>query len=324
MIAYIQTHPLRAASRHPLGCSKGTVCAVGFTLVELLVVITVIGVLVGLLLPAIQAAREAARRSQCTNNLKQQGLGMQNYYAQQRRFPAGARVHPNNNVAAISWRVSILPFIELNTLYDEISPLSNGGASNWSANRTIIDVYVCPSAEEQSNASALSKLSNYFGITGAGRNQELIDLEDNICGDVFADGILYSDSKTTIAMIGDGTSNTLLIGERTYELNPWMMGSIQSKLAMRICLGSVNNIYYPINTNSLVHPDGFYVDDDDAPTGYPKLMLLNDLFFGSEHPGGAQFGFADGSVHMLSEDIDFTVYQDLATKDGGETVGGRY
>ena len=95
--------------------------------------ITIIGILLGLLLPAMQAAREASRRSQCTNNLRQLGIAIQNYHGQFKRFPPGAHMHKQEQQNSISWRVMILPFMEETTLYDQIRPKTDGGATNWAA-----------------------------------------------------------------------------------------------------------------------------------------------------------------------------------------------
>src|SRR4051812_42419783 len=103
----------------------------GFTLVELLVVIAIIGILVGLLLPAVQSAREAARRNSCSNNLHQLGIAIHNYHDRNRAFPPGAYLHLNEDVSGISWRVLILNEIEESTLYNDVKPLADGGASNW-------------------------------------------------------------------------------------------------------------------------------------------------------------------------------------------------
>jgi prepilin-type N-terminal cleavage/methylation domain-containing protein/prepilin-type processing-associated H-X9-DG protein len=275
-----------------------------FTLVELLVVISIIGVLMALLLPAIQAARESARRTQCTNKLKQIGLAIQNYHDSQK----------------LSWNVLILPYIELGSLYTEIQPLPNGGAANSSPEYSLIDAFVCPTATEQGNQANTEKGSNYSAVAGAGRNDEgKMGFTSPNCGDVFTDGVFYADSRTPISRITDGTSNTLAIGERTYYWRSWYFGTTKrGNPVNEICSGSAQNILYPINADQ--YQFGFYKFDNRAPIGAPKTMLLNDLQFGSDHPGGASFTFADGSVHMLNETIDMTVYKDMSTKDGGEVT----
>lgn len=298
--------------------------ATGFTLVELLVVITIISVLVGLLLPAIQAARESARRTRCVNNLKQLGLALQQYAGVQRTFPPGARIHKQSDGLGISWCVMILPYIEQAELFDQISPTSDGGAKNIKAGYTkLIDEFVCPSEDPQSRSADTFKYANYTSVAGAGRNGEMKSPGTIACGAYYSDGVLYPGSNTTPADISDGTSNTLALGERSYiGFREWTNGAEQ--FLGEICSGSSKNVRYPLNADSYTLADGFYKFDPDAPAGYPHEILLNDLYFGSKHPGGAQFAFADGSVHMLRERIDFTVYQDLATRNGGESVGARY
>ncbi len=295
----------------------------GFTLVELLVVISIIGVLVGLLLPAIQAARESARRLQCTNKLKQVGLAMQNYHSAQRHFPSGSNLHDEERKTGISWNVVVLPYLELGTLYDQIQPLPNGGAANFAPEFDLIEAYVCPSALAQPNDPEVWKNSNYSAVSGSFRNSESMGLSGN-CGDVFTDGIFYAGSRTPISRVIDGTSNTLAVGERTYIIRNWMYGSeyrgdpFPEASNSNLCSGSSHNILAPINPNPKIF--GYYKLDPDKLPSDPEVKL-NDLYFGSDHPGGANFMYADGSIHFLDDGIDFTLYQNMASKDGGEVTG---
>ena len=288
----------------------------GFTLVELLVVISIIGVLVGLLLPAIQAAREAARRLQCTNKLKQIGLALENYDSSKRHFPSGSNIHTDQFLIGMSWNVFLLPYLEQNALYEEIGPRPNGGAKYLNnAEKMMLDAYICPSALEQVNDGVSKVGSNYSAVAGVGRNGERMNLT-GLNGDVFTDGIFFPDSRTPISRITDGTSNTLAIGERTYFFHNWTEGSVKMGDPISdLQMASSHNIVYPINANRNVF--GYDRRDIEKPPG-AKIMNRNDLHFGSDHPGGANFSYADGSVHFLPDVIDFTVYQNMATKDGGE------
>jgi hypothetical protein len=144
-----------------------------------------------------------------------------------------------------------------------------------------------------------------------------MDLEDNICGDICINGMFFPESRTTTDKIEDGTSHTLAIGERTYILSSWMPGAVWvNAKPKRICLYSASNLRYPINASHSQF--GYHKADLDAPLGAPKTMLTNDLIFGSNHPDGAQFCCADGSVHMLSDAMDFTLLEDMATIAGHE------
>ena len=287
-----------------------------FTLVELLVVIAIIGVLLGLLLPAIQAAREAARRSRCTNNLKQLGVAIQNYESQHGSFPPGARMHTIEGRVGLSWRALVLPFLELNAIYEEINPLPDGGAESMAHESTILDIYLCPSAERPDDDPDTRKEAHYSGVSGANNNDEILDLEDSICGDIDINGLFYPESHTRVGQITDGTSNTLAIGERSYVFRDWLSGSTwKDDPPTKICTGASKNVHYPINADP--YEFGFYKFDFSVPLDQ-REMLLNELQFASEHAGGAQFCYADGSVHFLEDAIDFTILQAMATKDGAE------
>jgi len=293
--------------------------AVGFTLVELLVVITIISVLIGLLLPAVQAARAAARRTECSNQLRNLTVGMLNHESQHHVFPAGGVLRDEDFQPGVSWRVLILPFIEQQQQYDHIAPLPNGNAKNWSPRLEIVDLLHCPSMPSATPNGLTGFGSNYAGVAGAARNQELLELGNNpLCGNCATDGILYVDSATQMRHIEDGTSTTLLLGERNYLFEDWMSGSMKSGSPPSwICSGAVKNVTYPINAS--LAEFGYYKFDPTAPPAERK-NLLNDLHFGSLHLGGAHFSYADGHVEFLNDNIDFTVYQDLATKAGGEVV----
>jgi prepilin-type processing-associated H-X9-DG protein len=155
---------------------------------------------------------------------------------------------------------------------------------------------------------------------GVGRDENRIDLEQTACGDIYTDGIFFPDSQTRISEVLDGTSHTLAVGERNYIFRDWMTGATQKGLPNpRVCTGSESNIRYPINAEK--NHFGYYVGDADAPNINVRTMLLNDLFFGSYHDGSAQFCFADGSVRIISETIDFAVFGDMSTIAGGEIFG---
>jgi prepilin-type N-terminal cleavage/methylation domain-containing protein/prepilin-type processing-associated H-X9-DG protein len=287
----------------------------GFTLAELLVVIAIIGVLLAILLPAVQAAREAARRAACTNHLKQLGLALLNYHDQHSAFPPGAHLHERMNQASVGWRVLILPYMEESALYDEIRPLADGGAAHWDPSERAVESLLCPSGPRE--GPVIGQLSHFAGISGAYRGESRIDLEDSFCGDIYTNGILYLQSRTKIADVSDGTSHTLIVGERLYVFRNWMAGATQLT-PTTICSGASKNIRFPINADPTRF--GYFPGDPEAPPEADRGMLLNDLYFGSGHSGGAQFAYADGSVHFLRDDMDFTVYQDLATRDGGEVA----
>lgn len=291
----------------------------GFTLVELLVVIAIIGILVALLLPAVQAAREAARRSACVNQLKQQSTALQLFLAQEGRFPPGGWIHERSNQRGVGWRVLILPFIEEQALYERISPVPDGGALDWSPQAEMPLLFRCPSAPPNVTGATALQEPSYWGVAGAARAGEGLDLEDDDCGDLDQNGLLFPDSRTRVSMIEDGTSHTLALGERTYAFTAWMNGvRAKGTPPWRICSAAAKQIRYPINPN--LDSVGYYVADNLAPDGAERIILLNNLPFGSPHPGGALFALADSSVHFVPDEIDFVVLENLATIAGGEVI----
>jgi prepilin-type N-terminal cleavage/methylation domain-containing protein/prepilin-type processing-associated H-X9-DG protein len=282
----------------------------GFTLIELLVVITVISILIGLLLPAVQAAREAARRSSCGNNLHQLGIALQDYHDVKERFPPGSRLHDKPTQRSISWRVLLLPHLEESALYGTTNPGSDGGAASWGGEIIAIPTYMCPSAPP---LTTQIKPSHYSGVMGVGLGDHRMNLTGS-CGDVFTDGVLFPNSRTRISSIEDGTSHTLAIGERIYSiLWNWMEGANWSgSPPTQICTNALSNASYPINDYRQ------YVGSSGPPNPTLNVVKLNDLYFGSHHTGGAQFCFADGSVRLLRDDMNFAVFQAMATINGGE------
>jgi prepilin-type N-terminal cleavage/methylation domain-containing protein/prepilin-type processing-associated H-X9-DG protein len=267
----------------------------GFTLVELLVVIAIIGILIALLLPAVQAAREASRRTSCRNNLKQLGLALHHYHDTYKSFPMGTNIHRSSSCYGLSWHVYLLPFVEEQDIYAQINPEAGPCGEGGVPNFTGVPIFRCPSSELAQGKT------NYAGTAGA---RKLKDQHPS-CGDYATDGVLYPLSHTRIKHVADGTSHTLLVGERIYGVDYWMYGASFRKVREeeQTCMKAVKNVVYPLNTDQRVDRE-------------------NDFFFGSEHPGGAQFTYTDGHVGFINETINFTVYQDLSTKSGGEVMDG--
>lgn len=298
-------------------------CRSGFTLVELLVVVAIIGVLAALLLPAVQAARESARLASCRNNLKQIGLALHSYHAQHSAFPEGARMHARSGRKSIGWHVLVLPHLDQRPLYAEIAPDADGGA-RFHAENTVAPTYFCPTAEPPSDSSADLESANYVGVAGAGQTRKDWPVEEVACGIVATDGVLHMQGEVNTADIADGTSHTLAVGERSiYKTDePWSLGAVWyksggSQSPTSACVAAAKHVIWPINAieSGRVH----YIRNSDAPEELRKV-LGNELAFGSLHPGGAHFAYADGSVHFLHESLDLVAYRQLATRQGEETT----
>jgi type II secretory pathway pseudopilin PulG len=287
-------------------------------LIELLVVIAIIAVLIAILLPAVQAAREASRRSHCANNLRQQSLAIQSYHDAMKQFPAGGKLHDIAGETGVSWRVLILPYLEQRSLYDEIGPVKNGGATSWTEPQSKMPAtFRCPSLDQDGGEL---QTSSYWGVGGFPKTGETIGTADQYCGLGAKNGIFFPGSETRMSHIEDGTSNTLAVGERVYVFRAWMTGATWSGNPPRkaICGEASNNVLYPINADHAQF--GYYIGDNLRPDGTPANLPLNDLFFGSSHPSGAHFSLADSSVRLFADSTDLAILQAMSTIAGYEII----
>ena len=334
----------------------------GFTLIELLVVIAIIAVLIALLLPAVQAAREAARRSQCVNNLKQIGLGIANYESSNGTFPMGAMLYQetltsNCTNLQFSMFASLLNYIEQTAPYNAINfsfaaggtTPANSGITNRTALITKVATYVCPS-DSPSMPYAITESNNayqqtsYAGCTGP---NDILRWYYGCPGapvTIAPQGMFAPDYAIPISAIIDGTSNTLSVGETSrFKNDPdrlfqeWSRYAyFASNLAGSSRSNGLANTTPAINA-TLENPDPAldytYYDTWYLNAATSAANLAAGQFgFRSQHPGGANFLFADGSVHFLKQTIQTAgpvsaagtltlgVYRQLSTKAGGEVV----
>jgi prepilin-type N-terminal cleavage/methylation domain-containing protein/prepilin-type processing-associated H-X9-DG protein len=193
----------------------------GFTLVELLVVIAIIGVLVGLLLPAVQAAREAARRMSCSNNLKQLGLGAQNFESAYKSLPPGewTRASTTASTSRPAWTTIVLTFLEQSTKFNQFDFTLdvNTHARNLAARQQDVPTFLCPSdpSDAQFTASGVTvgRLS-YFGSIGGVADCRVLDDRGGIFNGNFSSVALNQTPKgIKMASVRDGTSNTAIFTE---------------------------------------------------------------------------------------------------------------
>jgi prepilin-type N-terminal cleavage/methylation domain-containing protein/prepilin-type processing-associated H-X9-DG protein len=288
----------------------------GFTLIELLVVIAIIAVLIALLLPAVQQARESARRTQCKNHMKQLGLALHNYHDVSLTFPVGA-FGQNANGNGLCWLVGILPYVDQTALYQQFNfdAVVTNTAANLTAALRMPPAYYCPSGKQDKTGNSAENAPNgqatpsnhYYGVLGPRGTNPASGLAYVTTaatqGAWSTHGILLSQRHRRMADVSDGTSNTFVVGELSWRgagtptnsYRVWIRGSDGN--AVGACKNAVNTI------NS---------------TTYNGSNNFNDISFGSEHVGGAQFLMADGSVVFISQNIDMTLYLSLSSADGGE------
>lgn len=307
----------------------------GFTLVELLVVIAIIGILVGLLLPAVQAAREAARRMQCSNNLKQIGLALQNYVSTFKTLPAGSNGIPNAagnnfNGHGWTWHASILPFMEQTTLYQAIQGPDGMGNELGDQNtgkplvvrQTTIPIFWCPSqpdvrAGTQKNGYQPSNYNGNMGTRIGNGNDDCIctgianlsDMQTKPWGCMNGNGIFYVRSRIKFADVVDGLSNTIFVSE-VPDSGGDAMGGFNAGCDRRAMFSTGADANPPTEMSEYL----IAAESNDPINGGAEEAA------GSWHTGGAQFVMGDGSVHFLSENMDMSTYQAISTRAEGEVA----
>jgi prepilin-type N-terminal cleavage/methylation domain-containing protein/prepilin-type processing-associated H-X9-DG protein len=312
-----------------------------FSLIELLVVIAIIAVLMALLLPAVQAAREAARRTQCVNNLKQIGLALHNYHSQQNCFPPGYLslkdpVTFDNDGQGWGWAARSLNQMEQSPVFNSINfVLGIEFADNQTSRLTVIQSFLCPTDAWRLDIFTVVDStttgttpgapicsvasSNYVGSFGKGDPSSLcpyiIDADNGPPGRDNGDGIFFRNNVITIAQVLDGTSQTFVAGERSQNLSraSWT-GAVTNGSVPLVALQAEAGLD-PEGGGALVLSHTGEGHGPNAPSG----LAHGDQYW-SLHPGGANFLFADGSVRFIKEQVGFSIFQGLATRQGGEVL----
>ncbi|MGL4421988.1 MAG: DUF1559 domain-containing protein, partial [Gemmataceae bacterium] len=291
-----------------------------FTLIELLVVIAIIAILIGLILPAVQKVRATAARSSCQNNMRQVGLALHMYHDRAKGFPAGLTTRPKDRLpvakdrANLGWAARILPEIDQQNLdritadafeavpYDPFR-LPHVGML------TPIRLYGCPADDRMMSVwpthnNLRVAVGSYLGNSG-------LDYTDT-------KGVLFHDSKISILQIRDGSSNTILLGERPPSPDFWFGWWYAS-----FGLGGFGNGDVVLGVRERRAPTSNRLD---SCTFDPQSFRPGDieqqcdaLHYWSLHPNGANFAFADGSVRFLTYDAD-SILPTMATRAGGESV----
>ena len=314
----------------------------GFTLIELLVVIAIIAILIGLLLPAVQKVREAAARMKCQNNLKQQGLAIHSFHDANQRFPAALNIGqtwytsyqrdlPAGGMCGsypcdgpfFSWAYQISPYMELDNVYKSF----NKSAWPWwqyfpgtsdTVNGTQAVMFQCPS-DTRSNlvcndGGNKAALTSYLGVNGKNQFKEAGG----------QDGILYVNAGVKMVAITDGTSNTVLIGERPPS-NDLYYGWMWAGSGDSPYFGTTDVVLgVRERTDPAAAPDFFRPGELNDPNN------IHRYHFWSLHPGGGNWLFADGSVRFVTYAAGtqtvtsgVTLLECLASRAGGEVFSNQ-
>jgi prepilin-type N-terminal cleavage/methylation domain-containing protein/prepilin-type processing-associated H-X9-DG protein len=321
----------------------------GFTLIELLVVIAIIAVLIALLLPAVQAAREAARRAQCVNNLKQIMLGLANYESTNSAYPIGSL---RGNTAAncgdpntgFTLFAGILPYVEQVNVYNSINYTAGTGAKGLIQRTSLItqiNSFICPSDFPQTPYT-LAQSNNGYGQSSyagvAGRLDAYrwycscppVNYGNGCSGSnewIPNDGIFYYADSIKLAQVTDGLSNTMFVGETArfkndpdQVFNTWSRSEyFGSSLSGVTRIQGFAMTAAKINANLMV-PDMGAEWPPNAWLSDPTTLGFGQSGFRSQHPGGANFAFGDGSVKWIKETINIDVYRALSTRSNNEVI----
>jgi prepilin-type N-terminal cleavage/methylation domain-containing protein/prepilin-type processing-associated H-X9-DG protein len=297
----------------------------GFTLIELLVVTAIIGILIAMLLPAVQMVRESGRRTVCSNNVRQLALGFMNFESSHGQLPIGLRsFEPSSGSGSgsastryygMSWITRILPFIEQNAMWENALEDYRHSPIPFRSHRgmqTVLNSVTCPSDPvagelQWTHEGRLVACTNYLGVNGTNYRTR--------------DGVFTYDEPIRLAEIGDGQSNTLLIGERPPSPDfcyGWWYATGQGSIST----GDVTLGVAELNPSKSGGASTYLEDCPSGPYSYTagNNEQCDALHFWSWHSGGANFALADGSVRLIRYSISAATLQALATRAGGETA----
>ncbi len=308
----------------------------GFTLIELLVVIAIIAILIGLLLPAVQKVRDAAARMKCSNNLKQMGLALHNYHDVNGKFPNGIVSSGDAYHPYWSWMAQMMPFYEQDNLYKQADTWAHGTTTAYQfwpwggfwispmtpANPALgvsVKTLICPSDSRQEilltgtqagiYPSSNVAFTGYLASAGSAEGNEVY------AGTGQSNGILFWTSQTRMGDITDGTSNTLLVGERPPSKDLfygwWFAGAGWDGSGVGDVVLGARSVNYAASLGC-----------SSSFVGFQQGNLNNtcdQAHWWSLHTGGGNFLYGDGSVHFLTYSANAVLPQ-LASRNGGEVI----
>jgi prepilin-type N-terminal cleavage/methylation domain-containing protein/prepilin-type processing-associated H-X9-DG protein len=304
-----------------------------FTLVELLVVIAIIGVLVALLLAAVQAARESARRASCLNNVRQLGQASHLFHDAKKRFPIGVRHSidmAGRPTKGTNLYVELLPYFEEGSVskkWDHDDNHNNVAGGRNATQAQVIKILLCPSDpltpvveyREDTNAPWDPGFSGFYGMSSYGGNAGKRSVPSN---QQTRDGIFYKDRSVCFTDIKDGTDKTFLFGERYHhdlEFDRFVLEVLHKDFSLTE-IGMWGYVAGPPASSHVLLSAPVPINYEMPPGGDDSNRWDRGCAFGSGHPGGANFAFADGSTRFVADDLPLEVLQALSTRAGKEAA----
>ncbi len=268
----------------------------GFTLIELLVVLAIIAILIALLVPAVQKVRESAARTRCQNNLKQVGLALHGYHSTNKCLPP-AYAAPNLD-PGWGWAALLLPHVDQQPIYvgAGVETTKFGGGASWALfntwTQTVLPVFRCPSdiGPELNPTRGDFATANYRAVSGPTTYPFFAVNQD-------MGGVMYQNSKITLAQITDGSSNTIGVGECILDVATSKRAAIWA--GMRGLDPSTSSIW--------ISDVMWWVDDQTATINGTAPQA-----FSSQHKGGAFFLFCDATTRFANQSVDPTIVKWLA------------
>lgn len=306
----------------------------GFTIIELAVTMAIIGVILALLLPAVQAARESSRRLACKSNLRQLALALHQYESAFSLFPPGSQVQDFQGLRpyskALGWPIALLPHIEQSPLFSEFNTDLDAQIHHRAQTRKQLPLYQCPSDPNAGVAQWRREkvdpywgdyytgdwgTTNYLGVSGISAWQlvhqpnECSTISFSFAGHGLHDGMFFGNSAVRLADVYDGTSSTLLVGERGVTLG-W--GKWGGPGVIQTCPMGLADVLLPGVDIGLHGPKD--MDGMREAVG----QLDDRAHWWSWHSAGCNFAFVDGSVRLIPYSIDRMVMMEMSTRSGGE------